>query len=101
MRIVPSGQLFCWAYRQTRRFRKDWRCFVNDPHRLEPIAEIQEVLFINDSKATNVEAVFYALGAQEKPVIWIAGGTDKGNDYEPIRSLVEEKVKGMICLGRR
>ncbi|MEL6135645.1 MAG: cyanophycin synthetase, partial [Bacteroidota bacterium] len=69
------------------------------PHRLEPVGEIHEVLFINDSKATNVDAVFYALKAMKKPVIWMAGGIDKGNDYQPIEELVAEKVKAIVVLG--
>ncbi len=73
--------------------------FINDPHRLEFVAEINGVEYINDSKATNVDSVFYALKAMEKPVVWIAGGTDKGNDYSPIEDLVRQKVKALICLG--
>lgn len=73
--------------------------FVNAPHRLEYIATINGVDFINDSKATNVDAVFFALSAMEKPVIWVVGGVDKGNDYQAIESLVLEKVKAIICLG--
>ncbi|HFA51367.1 MAG TPA: UDP-N-acetylmuramoyl-L-alanine--D-glutamate ligase [Bacteroidetes bacterium] len=73
--------------------------FINDPHRLEFVANINGVEYINDSKATNIDSVFYALQAMEKPVIWIAGGTDKGNDYGKIKNLVEKKVKALICLG--
>lgn len=73
--------------------------FVNDPHRLESVATIDGVEYINDSKATNVDAVFYALEAMEKGVIWIVGGTDKGNDYSPLIPLVEEKVNAIVCLG--
>ncbi len=67
-------------------------------HRLESFAEISGVEFINDSKATNIDSVFVALSAMIKPVIWIAGGTDKGNDYSLLASLVKEKVKAIICL---
>ena len=74
--------------------------FVNDPHRLEWVANINGVDYINDSKATNVDSSFYALQAMEKPIVWIAGGTDKGNDYSPLKQLVEEKVKALICLGK-
>ncbi|MBI5916177.1 MAG: UDP-N-acetylmuramoyl-L-alanine--D-glutamate ligase [Bacteroidetes bacterium] len=73
--------------------------FVNAPHRLEFVAEINGVEYVNDSKATNVDSVFYALQAMEKPVVWIAGGTDKGNDYSQIEDLVRQKVKALICLG--
>lgn len=73
--------------------------FVTVPHRLEQVAVWNGVEYINDSKATNVDAVFYALQAMEKPVVWIAGGQDKGNDYAPIFPLVKEKVKAIVCLG--
>jgi UDP-N-acetylmuramoylalanine--D-glutamate ligase len=73
--------------------------FVNESHRMEMAGEHEGVRYINDSKATNVDAVYYALGAMKKPVIWIAGGQDKGNDYGPIMDLVKNKVKALICLG--
>lgn len=73
--------------------------FVNDPHRLESVAIIEGVEFINDSKATNVDATFFALDAMEAPVVWIVGGTDKGNDYTPLMDLVKTKVTGIVCLG--
>ena len=73
--------------------------FVNLPHRLEACGEINGVEFINDSKATNVNSVYYALEAMTKHVIWIAGGTDKGNDYSELYPLIEDKVKVLICLG--
>ncbi len=73
--------------------------FINAPHRLEYVATINGVDFINDSKATNVDAVFFALSAMEKPVIWVVGGVDKGNDYKAIEELVLEKVKTIVCLG--
>jgi UDP-N-acetylmuramoylalanine--D-glutamate ligase len=73
--------------------------FVNVPHRLEMVATVGGVGFINDSKATNVDAVFYALEAMRQPVVWIVGGTDKGNDYSPLAALVQEKVKAIVCLG--
>ncbi len=68
-------------------------------HRLESVATIDEVEYINDSKATNVDAVFYALQAMEKPIIWIVGGVDKGNEYDPLMPFVKEKVKAIVCLG--
>lgn len=73
--------------------------FQNAAHRLEPVAKIKGIEYINDSKATNVDAVYYALHAMEKPIVWIAGGTDKGNDYEPLAALVAKKVKALVCLG--
>lgn len=69
------------------------------PHRLEFVANVKGVDFINDSKATNVDSVWYALDAMTQPVVWIAGGTDKGNDYTAISDLVKTKVKHLICLG--
>ena len=79
--------------------RAGLKSFVNVPHRMERIAEIDGVPYINDSKATNVDAVFYALDAMTTPVIWIVGGQDKGNDYEPLRHLVRQKVRAIVCLG--
>ena len=68
-------------------------------HRLEKVLSIRDVLYINDSKATNVDAAWYALECQTRPVIWIVGGTDKGNDYSTLVDLAREKVKAIICLG--
>ena len=68
-------------------------------HRLEKVLSIRDVLYINDSKATNVDAAWYALECQTRPVIWIVGGTDKGNDYSCLVELAKEKVKAIICLG--
>ena len=68
-------------------------------HRLEKVLSIKDVLYINDSKATNVDAAWYALECQTRPVVWIVGGTDKGNDYESLIPLAQEKVKAMICMG--
>ena len=68
-------------------------------HRLEPVLSIKDVLYINDSKATNVDSAWYALECQKQPVVWIVGGTDKGNDYRVLEDLVKEKVKAIVCLG--
>ena len=68
-------------------------------HRLEKVLSIKDVLYINDSKATNVDAAWYALECQTRPVVWIVGGTDKGNDYTSLLPLAKEKVKAMICMG--
>ena len=76
------------------------RTFVNAPHRLELVATLDGVAYINDSKATNVDSVFYALGSFQQPIILIMGGVDKGNDYDQIKNLVHEKVKGIIALGK-
>ncbi len=68
-------------------------------HRLEPAGTIEGVAYINDSKATNVDSVWYALESMNKPTVWIAGGTDKGNDYEPLKEFAKEKVHTLICMG--
>ena len=68
-------------------------------HRLEKVLSIKDVLYINDSKATNVDAAWYALECQTRPVVWIVGGTDKGNDYSTLIPLAQEKVKAIICMG--
>ncbi|MEO0471205.1 MAG: UDP-N-acetylmuramoyl-L-alanine--D-glutamate ligase [Bacteroidota bacterium] len=73
--------------------------FDTIPHRLEKVAVINGVRFINDSKATNVDSVRYALESMDQPTIWIGGGVDKGNDYDLIRDLVNEKVKAIVGLG--
>ena len=75
------------------------KTFENAPHRLEPAGIVNGVQFINDSKATNVDSVFYALSSMDAPVIWIAGGQDKGNDYAQLDELVRHNVKALICLG--
>jgi UDP-N-acetylmuramoylalanine--D-glutamate ligase len=79
--------------------REGLRNFKNAPHRLEHVARIRGVDFINDSKATNVDSVVYAIGSFDRPIIWIAGGIDKGNDYDLLREEVRKKVKALICLG--
>ncbi len=76
------------------------KTFKNAPHRLETIAVINEVEFVNDSKATNVDSVAYALSSYKGPLIWIAGGIDKGNDYKLIEEEVRKKVRVLICLGK-
>lgn len=73
--------------------------FNTPPHRLEKVAEINGVTWINDSKATNVDSVFYALQAVDTPIIWIVGGQDKGNDYSPLLKLVKRNVKAIVCMG--
>ena len=73
--------------------------FQSISHRLEHVLTIQKVKYINDSKATNVNAVFYALDSMKSSTVWIAGGVDKGNNYDELLPLVREKVKAIICLG--
>jgi UDP-N-acetylmuramoylalanine--D-glutamate ligase len=80
--------------------RKGLKTFVNAPHRLESVAVINGVEFVNDSKATNVDSVVYALGSYTKPLVWIAGGVDKGNDYNIIKEEVRKKARALICLGK-
>jgi len=73
--------------------------FQGVEHRLEKVLKIQNVQYVNDSKATNVNAAFYALDSMNTPTVWIVGGVDKGNDYAELMPLVREKVKAIICLG--
>ena len=68
-------------------------------HRLEPVVEVDGVLYINDSKATNVDSVWYALESMTRPTVWIAGGTDKGNDYSPLFDFAKNKVHTLVCIG--
>ena len=79
--------------------REAFMTFKSIPHRLESVLNIQGVEYINDSKATNVNSAWYALESMEKDVIWIAGGVDKGNDYESLMPLVKKRVKALVCLG--
>ena len=79
--------------------RESIASFQGAPHRLEKVLKIHHVQYINDSKATNVNSVFYALDSVKTPVVWIAGGQDKGNDYKELMPLVREKVKAIVCLG--
>jgi UDP-N-acetylmuramoylalanine--D-glutamate ligase len=80
--------------------RESLKRFENVEHRLQPIANINGVEFINDSKATNVNSAWYALESMKKPVIWIAGGIDKGNEYDSMKPIAREKVRALICLGK-
>lgn len=79
--------------------RKSIQTFQGVPHRLEKVLKINHVEYINDSKATNVNATYYALEGIKRPIVWIAGGVDKGNDYSTLMPFVREKVKAIICLG--
>ncbi|SDG68692.1 UDP-N-acetylmuramoyl-L-alanine--D-glutamate ligase [Psychroflexus sediminis] len=79
--------------------RESMESFRGVEHRLEQLGKINKVTFINDSKATNINATFYALGSMNSPTVWIVGGVDKGNVYEDLLSLVNEKVKAIVCLG--
>ena len=79
--------------------RDSLKSFQPIEHRLEPVLSIRDVLYINDSKATNVDAAWYALDCQTRPVVWIVGGTDKGNDYSVLNELVRQKVRKVVWLG--
>lgn len=79
--------------------RESFSDFENIEHRLELVNTVHGIDFINDSKATNVNSTWYALESMQKPVIWIAGGVDKGNDYNMLMDLVKSRVKAIVCLG--
>lgn len=81
------------------RIRRSIYAFSPVEHRLEPVKESEGVLWINDSKATNVDSVWYALESMTRPTVWIAGGTDKGNDYAPLMDFARQKVHTLICMG--
>ncbi|MCM1250764.1 MAG: UDP-N-acetylmuramoyl-L-alanine--D-glutamate ligase, partial [Alistipes sp.] len=81
------------------KIRKSLYDFAPVEHRLEPVAEKNGVLWINDSKATNVDSVWYALESMTRPLVWIAGGTDKGNDYGPLKEFARAKVHTLVCMG--
>ncbi len=80
--------------------RESMTDFKSLEHRLEFVAKIKGLEFINDSKATNVNSTWYALESMSKPTVWIVGGVDKGNDYDALIELVDEKVKAIVCLGQ-
>jgi len=73
--------------------------FEGAEHRLENVQKVKDIQYINDSKATNINATFYALECMDNPTVWIVGGVDKGNDYHDLLPLVREKVKAIVCLG--
>ena len=80
--------------------RESLENFQGVEHRLENVLKINKVQYINDSKATNVNATYFALESMDAPTVWIVGGVDKGNDYSELFSFVNEKVKAIICLGK-
>lgn len=80
--------------------RESLECFHGAEHRLEQVLKINKVQYINDSKATNVNATYFALESMNAPTVWIVGGVDKGNDYSALFPFVNEKVKAIICLGK-
>jgi UDP-N-acetylmuramoylalanine--D-glutamate ligase len=80
--------------------RESFADFRNAEHRMEFVNTVHGIDFINDSKATNVNSAWFALESMQKPVVWILGGVDKGNEYEMLNDLVKEKVKAIVCLGK-
>ena len=96
---MASGMVAKLLGIRNEALRESLEDFESVEHRLEPVFKINGVQYINDSKATNVNATFYALESMETPTIWIVGGIDKGNDYTDLLPLVREKVKAIICLG--
>lgn len=82
------------------RIRESLFDFDNEAHRLEYVATVRGVDFINDSKATKINATWFGLESMNRPVIWIVGGADKMSDYQQLRDIVKEKVKAIICLGK-
>jgi len=79
--------------------RESFSDFKNIEHRLEHVMTVHGIEFINDSKATNINSTWYALECMQKPIVWIVGGIDKGNDYETLKELVRTKVKAIVCMG--
>ncbi|WP_338790894.1 UDP-N-acetylmuramoyl-L-alanine--D-glutamate ligase [Bernardetia sp. MNP-M8] len=100
LNIAAAGMVAQIIGLSDKQIMKGLKSFVNAPHRLEKIKTIKGVTFINDSKATNVDAVSYALESFDKPLIWIVGGVDKGNEYELIEESVRKNVRAMVCLGK-
>lgn len=98
--IMQSVSAALLAGVEMNSIRASLKTFVNAPHRLESVAVINGVEYVNDSKATNVDSVVYALGSFSQSLIWIAGGVDKGNNYDLIREQVKAKVRILICLGK-
>jgi UDP-N-acetylmuramoylalanine--D-glutamate ligase len=100
LNAAAAGTIALLAGVDEKQMIKGLSTFKNAPHRLESVRKLDDVEYINDSKATNVDAVYYALDAFDTPIVWIAGGIDKGNDYSLLEALVEKKVKALICLGK-
>ena len=100
MNTMAAVQVALIVGADMQAIRDGLKTFKNAPHRLEYVETINDVRFINDSKATNVDAVKYALNSFTQPLIWIAGGVDKGNKYDLIMDEVNQKVKALVCLGK-
>jgi UDP-N-acetylmuramoylalanine--D-glutamate ligase len=97
---MAAGTAAILAGLNQQQIENGFSTFKNAEHRLEKVTTIDGVEYINDSKATNVDSVWYALESMKTPVIWIVGGVDKGNDYSVLMTFVNKKVKGIICLGK-
>ena len=85
---------------RNEQLRESLSSFTGVEHRLEYFLKVHGIEFVNDSKATNVNSTWYALESIRKPIVWIAGGVDKGNDYLMLKALAKEKVKALVCLGK-
>ena len=84
---------------EPRHIKRSIYDFSPVEHRLEPAGKRDDIEWVNDSKATNVDSVWYALESMKRPTVWIAGGTDKGNDYTPLKEFARRKVKALVCMG--
>jgi UDP-N-acetylmuramoylalanine--D-glutamate ligase len=100
LNALCAGSAALLAGVNQNNLKEGFQTFVNAPHRMELVREIDGVQFINDSKGTNVESTAYALESFPNPLIWIAGGVDKGNDYQTLMPTVSAQVKCLICLGK-
>jgi UDP-N-acetylmuramoylalanine--D-glutamate ligase len=96
--MLVASLIAVWAGAAPEAIETGLRTFENAPHRLETVAIVNGVTYINDSKATNVDSVFYALSSLNAPVVWVAGGQDKGNDYSQLDPVVARRVKALVCL---
>lgn len=85
---------------RNEQLRESLSDFKGVEHRLEHFLKVHGIEFVNDSKATNVNSTWYALESINKPIVWIAGGIDKGNDYAMLKNLAKDKVKAIVCLGK-
>ncbi|MCC6599634.1 MAG: UDP-N-acetylmuramoyl-L-alanine--D-glutamate ligase [Crocinitomicaceae bacterium] len=95
---MAAGMVSCIFDLRKEIIRESLENFENLEHRLEFVSNVNGIMFINDSKATNVNSAWYALESFDKPIVWIAGGQDKGNDYSELLPLVKSKVKAIVCL---
>jgi UDP-N-acetylmuramoylalanine--D-glutamate ligase len=98
--MLAAALAASWAGAPTAAIEAGMRSFQNAPHRLETVTTVNGVTYVNDSKGTNVDSVFYALSSMTAPTVWIAGGQDKGNDYAPLDGIVRKQVKALVCLGK-